>query len=302
MDIVVPVRTVRCYANNKPWITSDIKGLLNQKKRAFKSGDQHELKRMQKELQVQLRVAKEQYKRKLEQKLQNNSKKETMADSEMNRVAIVVEELQALDKQIQKLLSRQRYLRDLKARLLNKPSLPSEIDITSTPRCAAHFQGQVSFTPAPRRSDDDTDEDLGVFQLCRRGFKARTPPSAQVNILTQNRFDSLRVPSLPSTPGDVIVVGDSIVRNLKVACPNRKSFVSCFSGARVRDIMRCAPTIYEKHKNRAVESIVLHAGVNDIRHRQSEILKADFAALIKDTKERTPSARIFISGPLPLFR
>uniref|UniRef100_A0A8C4RGC7 Uncharacterized protein n=1 Tax=Erpetoichthys calabaricus TaxID=27687 RepID=A0A8C4RGC7_ERPCA len=44
MDIVVPVRTVRCYANNKPWITSDIKGLLKQKKRAFKGGDQHELK------------------------------------------------------------------------------------------------------------------------------------------------------------------------------------------------------------------------------------------------------------------
>ncbi|XP_051780828.1 uncharacterized protein LOC127527154 [Erpetoichthys calabaricus] len=76
MDIVVPVRTVRCYANNKPWITSDIKGLLNQKIRAFKGGDQHELKHMQKELKVQLRVAKEQYRRKLVQKLQNNSTKE----------------------------------------------------------------------------------------------------------------------------------------------------------------------------------------------------------------------------------
>ncbi|XP_051791709.1 uncharacterized protein LOC127530062 [Erpetoichthys calabaricus] len=69
MDIVVPVRTVHSYANNKPWITSDIKGLLNQKKRAFKGGDQHELKRVQKELRVQLRAAKEQYRRKLEQKL-----------------------------------------------------------------------------------------------------------------------------------------------------------------------------------------------------------------------------------------
>ncbi|KAG2467704.1 RS12 protein, partial [Polypterus senegalus] len=51
-----------------------------------------------------------------------------------------------------------------------------------------------------------------------------------------------------------------------------------------------------------VGSIVLHAGVNDIRHRQSEILKADFAPLIRDTKERTPSAKIFVSGPLPLVR
>ncbi|XP_051787307.1 uncharacterized protein LOC127529037 [Erpetoichthys calabaricus] len=219
-----------------------------------------------------------------------------MANNEMNRVAVVVEELLALDKQIQKLLSRRRYLRDLKARLLDKSSSPSEIDVTSTPPCAA----QVSFTPAPRRSDYDTDEDLGMFQLCRQGFKARTPPSAQASISTQNRFNPLRIPSLPSTPGDVIVVGDSIVRNLNSACPNRKSFVSCFPGACVRDVMRRAPTIYEKHKKRAVGSVVLHAGVNDVRHQQSEILKADFAALIKDTKERTPSAKIFISGPLTL--
>uniref|UniRef100_A0A8C4S2B9 SGNH hydrolase-type esterase domain-containing protein n=1 Tax=Erpetoichthys calabaricus TaxID=27687 RepID=A0A8C4S2B9_ERPCA len=173
----------------------------------------------------------------------------------MNRIAVVVEELQALDEQIQKLLFRRRYLRDLKARLLDKLSSPSVISVTSTPRCAA----QVNFTPAPRRSDNNTDEDLGVFQLFRRGFKARTPPSAQVSISTQNRFDPLRVPSLPSAPGNVIVVGDSIVRNLNIA-------------------------------------------LNDIRHRQSEILKADFAALIKDMKERTPLAKIFTSGPLPLVR
>lgn len=39
MDIVIPVRSVRCFANNKPWITSAIKGLLSQKKKAFKDGD-----------------------------------------------------------------------------------------------------------------------------------------------------------------------------------------------------------------------------------------------------------------------
>ncbi|XP_049895913.1 uncharacterized protein LOC126387436 [Epinephelus moara] len=76
MDVVVPVRTAPCYANNKPWITSHIKSLLNQKKKAFKDGDQQELRRVQRELRVQLREAKEQYRRKLEQKLQNNSMKE----------------------------------------------------------------------------------------------------------------------------------------------------------------------------------------------------------------------------------
>ncbi|KAI3352640.1 hypothetical protein L3Q82_019221, partial [Scortum barcoo] len=76
MDTVVPVRSVRCFANNKPWITSDIKGLLNQKKKAFKDGDTQELKQIQKELRVQLREAKEQYRRKIEQRMQNNNMRE----------------------------------------------------------------------------------------------------------------------------------------------------------------------------------------------------------------------------------
>ncbi|KAG2466159.1 KVD39 protein, partial [Polypterus senegalus] len=55
----------------------------------------------------------------------SNGTKQKMADSGVTRVEIVVEELQALDEQIQKLLSRRKYLRNLKARLLDKPSLPS---------------------------------------------------------------------------------------------------------------------------------------------------------------------------------
>ncbi|KAI4901873.1 hypothetical protein NFI96_006975 [Prochilodus magdalenae] len=57
MDVVVPVKTVRCFANNKPWITSNVKGLLN-KKRAFKDNNQEELRSTQRELKVHLRDAK----------------------------------------------------------------------------------------------------------------------------------------------------------------------------------------------------------------------------------------------------
>ncbi|KAG2456848.1 TRI16 protein, partial [Polypterus senegalus] len=121
-----------------------------------------------------------------------------MGDSGVTHVEIVVEELQALDGQIQKLLSE-----DLKAQLLDKPSSPSVTGETSTPRCA-------DLTPVSRRSD--TADDLGGFQLCRRGFKDRATPSAQVSILSQNRFDPLRIPSSPSAPGDVIV--DELGRTL----------------------------------------------------------------------------------------
>ena len=35
----VPSKKVRCFANNKPWITPDIIALLKEKKSAFSSGD-----------------------------------------------------------------------------------------------------------------------------------------------------------------------------------------------------------------------------------------------------------------------
>lgn len=56
---VVPVRTVHCYANNSPWIRSDIKGLQNQKKSAFNDDDPQELKHLQGGLRVLLREPKE---------------------------------------------------------------------------------------------------------------------------------------------------------------------------------------------------------------------------------------------------
>ncbi|KAJ4920918.1 hypothetical protein JOQ06_000173 [Pogonophryne albipinna] len=47
---IVPTRTVQCFPNNKPWITPDIKALLKDKKRAFRSGNREELKTVQREL------------------------------------------------------------------------------------------------------------------------------------------------------------------------------------------------------------------------------------------------------------
>lgn len=75
-DVVLPARTVRCFSNNKPWITSDIKSFLNKKKEAFKIGDSVLIKTSQHELKVRLRQAKRDYKKKLESKLQNNNIRE----------------------------------------------------------------------------------------------------------------------------------------------------------------------------------------------------------------------------------
>ncbi|XP_078802203.1 uncharacterized protein LOC144991899 [Oryzias latipes] len=68
----IPSKRVRCYPNNKPWVTRELKALLNEKKRAFMAGDRVELTRVQKELKRSLKECKDAYGRKLEERLQRN--------------------------------------------------------------------------------------------------------------------------------------------------------------------------------------------------------------------------------------
>jgi len=36
VENIIPTRTVKCFPNNKPWITSDLKKLLNMNKKAYR--------------------------------------------------------------------------------------------------------------------------------------------------------------------------------------------------------------------------------------------------------------------------
>nr|XP_015194569.1 PREDICTED: adhesion G-protein coupled receptor G7-like [Lepisosteus oculatus] len=61
----IPTKDIHCFSNNKPWITSNLKALLNDKKRAFRRGDKEEVKRVQRELKQKLKESKDAYRRKI---------------------------------------------------------------------------------------------------------------------------------------------------------------------------------------------------------------------------------------------
>ena len=75
----MPSRVIRCFPNNKPWITSSLKALLNEKKKAFREGDKNKIKELQKELKVRIKEGKEAYRLKLEQQLQQEGVKQVWA-------------------------------------------------------------------------------------------------------------------------------------------------------------------------------------------------------------------------------
>ncbi|XP_057183407.1 uncharacterized protein LOC130550076 [Triplophysa rosa] len=212
-------------------------------------------------------------------------------------------ELEAVEKQIQDLLEKQTRLRERKTALetsradARKSTVSFHRDFntpsTSTPRVSLHRaqvsrtrSAQMNFTPAPAHP--------------RRKARARTgamtqPPPPVFEIPTRNRFAALC-----ETECNAVVIGDSIVRNVRASSTKGKVRTHCFPGARVLDVSAQVPAILKDDAN--VGAVVLHAGVNDVRMRQSEILKRDFRSLIETVRNASPTARIIVSGPLPTYR
>ncbi|KAI3363548.1 hypothetical protein L3Q82_012140 [Scortum barcoo] len=71
-----PTKRVRCFSNNKPWVTPDLRALLQEKRRAFQSGDRDELRRVQRDLKRKIKECKASYRRKMEDHLQQNNARE----------------------------------------------------------------------------------------------------------------------------------------------------------------------------------------------------------------------------------
>ena len=74
-DLIIPTKEVKVYPNNKPWVTKDLKEIINKKKRAL-SGDRSNLKQIQKELNCKITEAKTVYKDKVESLFKSNRAKD----------------------------------------------------------------------------------------------------------------------------------------------------------------------------------------------------------------------------------
>ena len=73
--MLIPSKTIKVFANNKPWVTKEIKSVLNKKKLAFRNKDKDNIKLVQKEVKREIEKGKCECKNKIEEKFDTNHMK-----------------------------------------------------------------------------------------------------------------------------------------------------------------------------------------------------------------------------------
>lgn len=128
--------------------------------------------------------------------------------------------------------------------------------------------------------------------------KASPPAHYTAPIHVSNRFAPLSEAPTEEPVKSTLVIGDSIVRHVKLASPLGAPAVtvSCLPGARAPDISGNLRLLAHRRYSR----IVIHVGANDIRLRQSEVTKANVKEVIKQAQ--TLSDAVICSGPIPMRR
>ncbi|KAL0154011.1 hypothetical protein M9458_050670, partial [Cirrhinus mrigala] len=125
-----------------------------------------------------------------------------------------------------------------------------------------------------------------------RGSKHRS----SVPIRTSNRFSPLSDAPTEKPDQSALVIGDSIVRNMKIETP--ATIVQCLPGDRAPDILANLKVL--ANAKRKFSKIVIHVGTNDVQLHQSEITNNN----VKEVCElaSTMSDTVICSGPLPAYR
>nr|XP_055051734.1 uncharacterized protein LOC129437559 [Misgurnus anguillicaudatus] len=128
----------------------------------------------------------------------------------------------------------------------------------------------------------------------RRRSHIRCPSKSPLVI--SNRFDILNNTPAETSVKGALVIGDSILKNVNIEAP--ATIVDCIPGARSSDIRSKLKVL--ANAKRKFSKIVIHAGANDTRLRQSEITKDTIKEVCEIAK--TMSDNVICSGPLPAYR
>ncbi len=108
---------------------------------------------------------------------------------------------------------------------------------------------------------------------------------SSVPIKTSNKFSPLSYAPNEKPDESALVIGDSIVRNMKIETP--ATIVQYLPGARAPDILANLKVL--ANARRKFSNIVIYVGANDVRLRQSEITKnnvkevCELASTMSDT-------------------
>ncbi|XP_078000927.1 uncharacterized protein LOC144453491 [Glandiceps talaboti] len=83
IETVVPTKIVKIFPNNKQWITTKVKELINRKKGIFALKNKDQLREVQKEIKRVIKIEKEKYKRKVEEKFIGNDMRRVWASMKL---------------------------------------------------------------------------------------------------------------------------------------------------------------------------------------------------------------------------
>ncbi|KAK3506014.1 hypothetical protein QTP70_018538, partial [Hemibagrus guttatus] len=189
-----------------------------------------------------------------------------------------------VEKQIRDLQVKQAQLRQRKAAL---ESSQTDAHLSQAQRKDAARPGFVhSGAGVPRSLDAAAAED--VSQAPGEDLSPSSPPVFEIP--TQNRFAPLR-----ETECDTVIIGDSIVRHVRATAAKGKGAHSLSSWC---SCSRCLCT-GTRDPEEEIGAVVLHAGTNDIRLRQTEILKKDFRSLGELVRTHRPRRGSSCQGHFP---